>query len=244
MHLYLIIVFVVGAILFTASAYFVRDRRLLMVAGAILVLVASLIVLSGGIEYSTGMQITQPVKSTTAFFLNQTFFQDDGYKAIQIVDRSQYSLDNGQEHVITDYDASVEADDFNMICTGRNRLYGVVEVTTYNEGEIRFYENPVVDANGTRCNESLSCAHVAKNRNTRRDNNVEYFEDPSLSDKGDLLSTSYVPASTENKGVGGVSGQSNWVLSPGTCYVLEFIPVSAGDAMSVRFVYNEVEKDE
>lgn len=240
MQLYLIIVFVVAAILFTASAYFVRDRRLLMVAGAILVLVASLIVLSGGIEYSTGVQITQPVKSTTAFFLNQTFFQDDGYKAIQTSDRYMYYLENGQEHVITDYDDSVNADDFNMICTGNNRLYGVVEASTSKAGEIRFYENPVVDANGTRCNDSVSCSHVSKNRNTSCDNNVEFFEDPSFTDIGDLLSTAYIPASTENKGVGGVSGQSNWVLSPGTCYVLEFIPVSAGDAMSVRFVYNEV----
>lgn len=242
MQLYLVIVFVVAAILFTACSYFVRDKKLLLIGGAILVLTASLIILSGGIEYSTGVQIKQPVESTTAFFLNQTFFQDNGFKALQTVDKSSYYLKKGDEFIISDYDDSVNSDDFNMFCTGNKSVYGVLKVAASKSGSLSLYENPVIDVNGTECGDCSNCVHVSKNRLETKDNNVSFFEDPTFTDKGDLISKSYIPASTANKGVGDVSNEDNWVFEPDSCYVLEFVPESAGTPMSLRLVYNEVDE--
>ena len=236
MHLYLIIVLFLGAILFAASSYFARDPRLLIVSGGILIFLAALIISSGEITYTTGTTIKQPVQSSTAFFLNETFFNTT-YKAIQTENKENYLLKKGKEYIISDYDPEIQSDEYNMFCTNKSKISMKWIVAVEQAGQLRLYEQPNISSQGLNCEESDQCSLKNKNRNYMSDTNVSFWEDPTLNDKGDLIFNSYVPASTQNKGVGAISQEFGWVLKPDTCYLSEFNSDNAQTRMSNRLIF-------
>ena len=239
MYIEIISLLVIAGILFAGLSFYVRDRKLLIIAGGFFLLAAVLVIYSG-VEFTVGSQIKQPVKSSPAFFLNETFYKDNGYSGIQIADRNMHYLTEGDEHILSDYDESVNADDLNMICTGNITYYGSIEITAAKSGVVYFYEETTFSDSGTPCNQTQYCNDVNKNRYYSDENDLTFYEDPTIVNNGTRLVSSYIPASTENKGIGGISGETNWLLNRNTCYLLEYVPESAGSAASFRMVYNEV----
>lgn len=146
-------------------------------------------------------------------------------------------INKGKEYLITDYDPEIQSEEYNMFCTNDSKISLKWVVAVEEAGQLRMYEDPNVSSYGTNCEDCEECSFKNKNRNFVFDTNASFWEDPTLNDKGDLIVNSYIPASTQNKGVGGTSENFGWVLKPDTCYLSEFNPDNSQTSMSNRLVF-------
>lgn len=125
-----------------------------------------------------------------------------------------------------------------LIETPADRLvHGSFKVTCTGTSVFEIWENPAVSANGS------AIAAINRNRIVSDPAATSFWFDPTVTSPGSNLSEELVPGgSGPHSGGGGASSFHEWVLAPGTLYLLEITNIS-GNAQEIGLMLEGYSKE-
>lgn len=108
----------------------------------------------------------------------------------------------------------------------------VIDIDSTVETWVYLYENPTTSSDGT------AKVPLNRNRGSTATPNATFFEAPTVTGVGTLL-TAYISGAGKSGGGAEPRGISEWVLKPSTVYLVRATAKTTGDNVAIRYQFYE-----